>query len=253
MDREKTISPGGRLIRRRPAATYSIEDLAQLIHDLKNANPQARVHVKLVAEVGVGASRPGRRRRRGADLRPRRHRSGPAGQDQPGRALGAGPGRNPQTLLRARLRDRIRQADGQLNKVVIIAALLGAEEFGFAARRWSCRAACRSPVCHLDTCPVGVATQNPELHYKRFNGQPEFVVNFFEFIAKEVREYLAALGLRGLEEAVGRTDLLDGSGALEGRRAGPRADPAHARPGRGRSHPQRRHQDHGIERPWTTR
>src|SRR5262249_47189670 len=116
-----------------------------------------------------------------------------------------------QTLLRNKLRDRIVvQVDGQLKtgRDVIIAALLGAEEFGFASAPLVVSGCIMMRVCHLDTCPVGVATQNPELR-KRFTGKPEFVVNFFEFIAEEVREYLAALGLRSIEEAVGRVDLLD--------------------------------------------
>ena len=138
-----------------------------------------------------------------------------------------------QTLLRNRLRDRIVvQVDGQLKtgRDVIIAALLGAEEFGFASAPLVVSGCIMMRVCHLDTCPVGVATQNPELR-KRFSGKPEFVVTFFEFIAEEVREYLAALGLRSLEEAVGRVDLLDTAlrgVALEGGRARPRPGAARA-------------------------
>ena len=202
---------------------YSIEDLAQLIHDLKNANPPARVHVKLVAEVGRRHGR-GRRlqgaRRRGADLRPRRrHRRRPADLPQARRrALGARAWPRPSRPCSADgLRDRIVvQADGQLKtgRDVIIAALLGAEEFGFATAPLVVSGCIMMRVCHLDTCPVGVATQNPELR-KRFTGKPEFVVNFFEFIAEEVREYLAALGFRTLDEAVGRADLLDSERAVE--------------------------------------
>ena len=165
-----------------------------------------------------------------------------------------------QTLLLNGLRDRIVvQVDGQLKtgRDVIIAALLGAEEFGFATAPLVVSGCVMMRVCHLDTCPVGVATQNPELR-KRFTGKPEFVVNFFEFIAEEVREYLAALGFRTLDEAIGHAELLDtdrGRGALEGRRARPVADPAPAGAAR-RAPPLRRTAEPGPRagaRRWTTR
>ena len=200
---------------------YSIEDLAQLIHDLKNANPQARVHVKLVAEVGVGTVAAGVSKAHADVVLISGHDGGTGAAPltslkHAGAPWELGLAETQQTLLRARLRDRIVvQADGQLKtgRDVMIAALLGAEEFGFASAPLVVSGCIMMRVCHLDTCPVGVATQNPELR-KRFSGQPEFVVNFFEFIAEEVREYLAALGLRSLEEAVGRTDLLDSEQAV---------------------------------------
>jgi glutamate synthase (NADPH/NADH) large chain len=200
---------------------YSIEDLAQLIHDLKNANPRARVHVKLVAEVGVGTVAAGVSKAHADVVLISGHDGGTGAAPltsikHAGAPWELGLAETQQTLLRARLRDRIVvQADGQLKtgRDVIIAALLGAEEFGFASAPLVVSGCIMMRVCHLDTCPVGVATQNPELR-KRFTGKPEFVVSFFEFIAEEVREYLAALGLRTLEEAVGRTDLLDSERAV---------------------------------------
>jgi glutamate synthase (NADPH/NADH) large chain len=200
---------------------YSIEDLAQLIHDLKNANPAARVHVKLVAEVGVGTVAAGVSKAH-ADVVLISGHDGGTGAAQltslkhAGAPWELGLAETQQTLLRNKLRDRITvQVDGQLKtgRDVVIAALLGAEEFGFASAPLVVSGCIMMRVCHLDTCPVGVATQNPELR-KRFTGKPEFVVNFFEFIAEEVREYLAALGLRSIEEAVGRVDLLDTAQAV---------------------------------------
>ena len=195
---------------------YSIEDLAQLIHDLKNANPAARVHVKLVAEVGVGTVAAGVSKAHADVVLISGHDGGTGAAPltslkHAGAPWELGLAETQQTLLRNKLRDRIVvQVDGQLKtgRDVVIAALLGAEEFGFASAPLVVSGCVMMRVCHLDTCPVGVATQNPELR-KRFTGKPEFVVNFFEFIAQEVREYLAALGLRSIEEAVGRVDLLD--------------------------------------------
>ena len=164
-----------------------------------------------------------------------------------------------QTLLRNGLRDRIVvQVDGQLKtgRDVIIAALLGAEEFGFATAPLVVAGCVLMRVCHLDTCPVGVATQNPELR-KRFSGRPEFVVTFFEFLAQQVREYLAQLGFRTLDEAVGRVELLDTAAAvaaLEGGRARP--GPGAARPrGRPRTPPGTRSPARitAWTGPWTTR
>jgi len=195
---------------------YSIEDLAQLIHDLKNANPAARVHVKLVAEVGVGTVAAGVSKAHADVVLISGHDGGTGAAPltslkHAGAPWELGLAETQQTLLRNKLRDRITvQVDGQLKtgRDVVIAALLGAEEFGFASAPLVVSGCIMMRVCHLDTCPVGVATQNPELR-SRFTGKPEFVVNFFEFIAEEVREYLAALGLRSIEEAVGRVDLLD--------------------------------------------
>ncbi len=195
---------------------YSIEDLAQLIHDLKNANPRARVHVKLVAEVGVGTVAAGVSKAHADVVLISGHDGGTGAAPltsikHAGAPWELGLAETQQTLLRSRLRDRIVvQTDGQLKtgRDVVIAALLGAEEFGFASAPLVVSGCIMMRVCHLDTCPVGVATQNPELR-RRFTGRPEFVVNFFEFIAEEVREYLAALGFRTLDEVVGRADLLD--------------------------------------------
>ncbi|SDG80200.1 glutamate synthase (NADPH/NADH) large chain [Sinosporangium album] len=195
---------------------YSIEDLAQLIHDLKNANPAARVHVKLVAEVGVGTVAAGVSKAHADVVLISGHDGGTGASPltsvkHAGAPWELGLAETQQTLLLNGLRDRIVvQVDGQLKtgRDVVIAALLGAEEYGFATAPLVVSGCVLMRVCHLDTCPVGVATQNPELR-KRFSGKPEFVVNFFEFIAEEVREYLAALGFRSLDEAVGHAELLD--------------------------------------------
>ena len=201
---------------------YSIEDLAQLIHDLKNANPAARVHVKLVAEVGVGTVAAGVSKAHADVVLISGHDGGTGAAPltsikHAGAPWELGLAETQQTLLRNGLRDRIVvQVDGQLKtgRDVIIAALLGAEEFGFATAPLVVAGCVLMRVCHLDTCPVGVATQNPELR-KRFAGRPEFVVTFFEFLALQVREYLAALGFRTLAEAVGRAELLDTAAAVE--------------------------------------
>ncbi len=200
---------------------YSIEDLAQLIHDLKNANPLARVHVKLVAEMGVGTVAAGVSKAHADVVLISGHDGGTGASPltsikHAGAPWEIGLADTQQTLLRNGLRDRIVvQVDGQLKtgRDVIVAALLGAEEFGFATAPLVVAGCVLMRVCHLDTCPVGVATQNPELR-RRFTGKPEFIVNFFEFVAQEVREYLAALGFRTLEEAVGRAELLDTSVAV---------------------------------------
>jgi glutamate synthase (NADPH) large chain len=201
---------------------YSIEDLAQLIHDLKNANPTARVHVKLVAEVGVGTVAAGVSKAHADVVLISGHDGGTGAAPltsikHAGAPWELGLAETQQTLLRNKLRDRIVvQADGQLKtgRDVIIAALLGAEEFGFASAPLVVSGCIMMRVCHLDTCPVGVATQNPELR-ARFSGKPEFVVNFFEFIAEEVREYLALMGFRSIEEIIGRVDLLDAALAVD--------------------------------------
>jgi glutamate synthase (NADPH/NADH) large chain len=195
---------------------YSIEDLKQLIHDLKNSNPSARVHVKLVAEVGVGTVAAGVSKAKADVVLISGHDGGTGASPltslkHAGAPWELGLAETQQTLLLNGLRDRIVvQADGQLKtgRDVVIAALLGAEEFGFATAPLVVSGCVMMRVCHLDTCPVGVATQNPELR-KRFTGKPEFVVNFFEFIATEVRELLAELGFRSIAEAVGHVELID--------------------------------------------
>jgi glutamate synthase (NADPH/NADH) large chain len=201
---------------------YSIEDLAQLIHDLKNANTQARIHVKLVAEVGVGTVAAGVSKAHADVVLISGHDGGTGASPltslkHAGAPWELGLAETQQTLLLNGLRERIVvQTDGQLKtgRDVIIAALLGAEEFGFATAPLVVSGCIMMRVCHLDTCPVGVATQNPELR-KRFTGKPEFVENFFRFIAEEVREYLAALGFRTLDEAIGHAELLDTTRAVE--------------------------------------
>ncbi len=201
---------------------YSIEDLKQLIHDLKNANPQARVHVKLVAEVGVGTVAAGVSKAHADVVLISGHDGGTGASPltslkHAGAPWELGLAETQQTLLVNRLRDRIVvQVDGQLKtgRDVVIAALLGAEEFGFATAPLVVSGCVMMRVCHLDTCPVGVATQNPELR-KRFSGKPEFVVTFFEYIAEEVREHLAALGFRSIAEAVGHAEILDTTTAVE--------------------------------------
>ncbi|MHB1091040.1 MAG: glutamate synthase large subunit, partial [Ilumatobacteraceae bacterium] len=195
---------------------YSIEDLKQLVHDLKNSNPAARVHVKLVAEVGIGAVAAGVSKTKADVVLISGHDGGTGASPltslkHAGAPWELGLAETQQTLLLNGLRDRIVvQADGQMKtgRDVIIAALLGAEEFGFATAPLVVSGCVMMRVCHLDTCPVGIATQNPELR-KRFSGKPEFVVNFFEFIAEEVREYLAQLGFRSLQEAVGHVEALN--------------------------------------------
>ena len=194
---------------------YSIEDLKQLIHDLKCANPSARVHVKLVAEIGVGTVAAGVSKAKADVVLVSGHDGGTGAAPLTSLKHAGGPwelglAETQQTLLLNGLRDRIVvQCDGQLKtgRDVVIAALLGAEEFGFATAPLVVSGCVMMRVCHLDTCPVGVATQNPDLRAK-YNGHADFVVNFFEFIAQEVREHLAALGFRSIEEAVGRVEAL---------------------------------------------
>jgi len=195
---------------------YSIEDLKQLIHDLKNANPAARVHVKLVSEVGVGTVAAGVSKAHADVVLISGHDGGTGASPLTSLKHAGGPwelglAETQQTLLINGLRDRIVvQCDGQLKtgRDVIIAALLGAEEFGFATAPLVVSGCIMMRVCHLDTCPVGVATQNKELRAK-YSGKPEFVINFFEYIAEEVREYLAQLGFRTLAEAVGHAETID--------------------------------------------
>ncbi|MFJ9181902.1 glutamate synthase large subunit [Streptomyces anulatus] len=200
---------------------YSIEDLAQLIHDLKNANPQARIHVKLVSEVGVGTVAAGVSKAHADVVLISGHDGGTGASPLTSLKHAGGPwelglAETQQTLLLNGLRDRIVvQTDGQLKtgRDVVIAALLGAEEFGFATAPLVVSGCVMMRVCHLDTCPVGIATQNPVLR-DRFSGKAEYIVNFFEFIAEEVREILAELGFRTIEEAVGHAELLDTDRAI---------------------------------------
>jgi glutamate synthase (NADPH) large chain len=201
---------------------YSIEDIKQLIHDLKNSNPRARVHVKLVAQVGVGTVAAGVAKARSDVVLISGHDGGTGASPltsikHAGAPWELGIAETQQTLLKNGLRDRIVvQCDGQLKtgRDVVIAALLGAEEFGFASAPLVVSGCVMMRVCHLDTCPVGVATQNPELR-KRFSGKPEFVINFFEFLAEEVREHLARLGFRSIAEAIGHAEMLDTRAAVE--------------------------------------
>ncbi len=195
---------------------YSIEDLKQLIHDLKNANPAARIHVKLVAEMGVGTVAAGVSKAKADVVLISGHDGGTGASPLTSLKHAGGPwelglAETQQTLLLNGLRDRIVvQADGQLKtgRDVVVAALLGAEEYGFATAPLVVSGCVMMRVCHLDTCPVGVATQNPELR-RRFTGEPEFVVNFFEYIAEEIREYMAELGFRTMAEMIGHVEALD--------------------------------------------
>ncbi|HLI15701.1 MAG TPA: glutamate synthase large subunit [Acidimicrobiales bacterium] len=238
---------------------YSIEDLAQLIYDLKNANPAARVHVKLVAEVGVGTVAAGVAKAHADVVLISGHDGGTGAAPltsikHAGAPWELGLAETQQTLVRNGLRDRIVvQVDGQMKtgRDVVVAALLGAEEFGFATAPLVVSGCVMMRVCHLDTCPVGIATQNPELR-RRFTGRPEFVENFFTFIAEEVREHLAALGFRSLEEAVGHVECLDVARALDHYKASgldltPLLAPAESVHGPCALH-RVRPQEHGLER-----
>jgi glutamate synthase (NADPH/NADH) large chain len=201
---------------------YSIEDLKQLIYDVKRANPKARVHVKLVSQSGIGAVAAGVAKALADVVLIAGHDGGTGASPlnslkHAGTPWEIGLAETQQTLMLNGMRDRVVvQVDGQLKtgRDVIVGALLGAEEFGFATAPLVVSGCIMMRVCHLDTCPVGVATQNPLLR-ERFTGKPEFVVNFFEFLAQEVREYLAALGFRSLEEAIGHREILDVNGAIE--------------------------------------
>jgi glutamate synthase (NADPH/NADH) large chain len=206
---------------------YSIEDLAQLVFDLKNVNPAARVHVKLVSEVGVGTVAAGVAKTKADVILISGHDGGTGASPlnslkHAGTPWELGLAETQQTLLLSGLRDRVSvQVDGQLKtgRDVIVAALLGAEEYGFATAPLIVSGCIMMRVCHLDTCPVGIATQNPALR-KRFTGSPEFVENFFWFLAEEVRGYLAELGFRTLDEAIGHTELLDLRPAVDHWKAG---------------------------------
>ncbi|MGI5483300.1 glutamate synthase large subunit [Streptomyces lavendofoliae] len=237
---------------------YSIEDLAQLIHDLKNANPAARIHVKLVSEVGVGTVAAGVSKAHADVVLISGHDGGTGASPLTSLKHAGGPwelglAETQQTLLLNGLRDRIVvQTDGQLKtgRDVVIAALLGAEEFGFATAPLVVSGCVMMRVCHLDTCPVGIATQNPVLR-DRFSGKAEYVVNFFRFIAEEVRELLAELGFRTLEEAVGHAELLDTERAVTHWKAqGLDLEPLFHVPElpEGAVRHQRHEQDHGLEK-----
>jgi glutamate synthase (NADPH/NADH) large chain len=201
---------------------YSIEDLKQLIFDVKRANREARVHVKLVSQVGIGTVAAGVAKAKADVILVSGHDGGTGASPlnslkHAGTPWELGLAEAQQTLLINGLRDRVSvQVDGQMKtgRDVIIAALLGAEEFGFATAPLVVEGCILMRVCHLDTCPVGVATQNPTLR-ARFTGQADHVVNFFEFLAQEVREYLALLGFKTLDEAIGRSELIDVNRAIQ--------------------------------------
>nr|WP_313775946.1 glutamate synthase large subunit [Mycobacterium sp.] len=240
---------------------YSIEDLAQLIHDLKNANDKARIHVKLVSSVGVGTVAAGVSKAH-ADVVLISGYDGGTGAapltslKHAGAPWEIGLADTQQTLVLNGLRDRITvQCDGGMRTArdVMVAALLGAEEYGFATAPLVVAGCIMMRVCHLDTCPVGVATQNPELR-ARFNGKPEFVENFFMFIAEDVRGMLAELGFRSLDEAIGRVEILDtAQGVAHWKSNGLDLSPIFAVPtdAQGAELPQRRRlrdQDHGLDK-----
>ena len=201
---------------------YSIEDLAQLIHDLKNVNPKARVSVKLVSEIGVGTVAAGVAKAKADHVTISGHDGGTGASPlssikYAGSPWEIGVAETQQTLVLNKLRGRIAvQADGQMKtgRDVVIGALLGADEFGFATAPLVVEGCIMMRKCHLNTCPVGIATQDPEL-IKQFAGKPEHVINYFFFVAEEVREWMAKLGLRQFGEMIGRADLLDASTAVE--------------------------------------
>ena len=201
---------------------YSIEDLAQLIYDLRNSNPEARVSVKLVSEVGIGAVAAGVVKAHADVVVVSGHDGGTGASPltsvkHAGLPWELGLAETQQTLVLNKLRSRVRlQVDGQLRtgRDVVMAALLGAEEFGFGTAVLVSLGCAMLRKCHENTCPVGVATQDPALR-ARFSGKPEYVINYLRFVAQETRELLASLGLRSLDEAVGRTDLLSMNRAID--------------------------------------
>ncbi len=201
---------------------YSIEDLAQLIHDLKNTNPLASISVKLVSEVGVGTVAAGVSKAKADHIVIAGHDGGTGASPlssikHAGSPWELGLAETQQTLVLNRLRGRVRvQVDGQLKtgRDVVVGALLGADEFGFATAPLVVEGCIMMRKCHLNTCPVGVATQDPELR-KKFTGQPEHVVNYFFFVAEEVREIMAQLGIRKFDDLIGRADLLDMRAGIE--------------------------------------
>ena len=195
---------------------YSIEDLAQLIHDLKNVNPKASISVKLVSEVGVGTVAAGVTKAKADHLVIAGHDGGTGASPlssikHAGTPWELGLAETQQTLVLNKLRGRVRvQADGQMKtgRDVLIGALLGADEFGFATAPLVVEGCIMMRKCHLNTCPVGVATQDPELR-RKFSGQPEHVINYFFFVAEEVRELMAEIGIRKFDDLIGCADLLD--------------------------------------------
>ena len=201
---------------------YSIEDLAQLIHDLKNANPKASISVKLVSETGVGTVAAGVAKAKSDHIVIAGHDGGTGASPlssvkHAGTPWELGLSEAQQTLVLNQLRGRVvLQVDGQIKtgRDVLIGALLGADEFGFATAPLVVEGCIMMRKCHLNTCPVGVATQDPELR-KRFTGQPEHVVNFFFFVAEEVREYMASMGIAKFADLIGRADLLDTQAGLD--------------------------------------
>jgi glutamate synthase domain-containing protein 2/glutamate synthase domain-containing protein 3 len=201
---------------------YSIEDLAQLIYDLKNSNPKARISVKLVAVAGVGTIAAGVAKAHADVVLISGHDGGTGASPLTSIKHGGVPwelglAETQQVLRLNGLRDRIVvQVDGQLKtgRDVVVAALMGAEEFGFATAPLVVSGCVMMRVCHLNTCPVGIATQDPELR-KQFTGKPEFVINFFRFVAEEVREYMAQLGFRTMDEMIGRVDRLSVRAAID--------------------------------------
>ena len=236
---------------------YSIEDLKQLIFDLKRANRKARVHVKLVSQFGVGTVAAGVAKSKADVVLISGHDGGTGASPlnslkHAGTPWELGLAETQQTLLLNGLRDRITvQVDGSMKtgRDVVVAALLGAEEYGFATAPLVVEGCILMRVCHLDTCPVGVATQNPDLR-ARFKGQADHVVNFFEFLAQEIREYLAELGFRSLDEAIGHVELLDVNEAIHHWKAdGLDLSPIFASKKMGTELNMRRttHQDHELE------
>ena len=201
---------------------YSIEDLAELIHDLKNANRNARINVKLVSEVGVGTIASGVAKAKADVVLVSGYDGGTGASPKTsikhaGLPWELGLAETHQTLLLNNLRSRIVvETDGQMKtgRDVIVAALLGAEEYGFSTAPLVSLGCIMMRVCHLNTCPVGVATQNPELRAK-FTGDPAHTVNFMKFIAQEMREIMAELGFRTIDEMVGRTDVLEPRKAVD--------------------------------------
>ena len=237
---------------------YSIEDLAQLIHDLKNGNPKARISVKLVSEVGVGTVAAGVAKAHSDVVLISGHDGGTGAAPLTSIKHGGTPwelglAETQQVLVMNKLRDRIIvQVDGQLKtgRDVVIGALMGAEEFGFSTAPLVVMGCIMMRVCHLNTCPVGIATQDPKLRAK-FTGRPEFVENFFRYIAEEVREYMARLGFRTMDEMIGRVDRLDVAPAVEHWKArGLDFSAILHRPAAGPEVAVRRivPQDHGLER-----
>ncbi len=225
---------------------YSIEDLAQLIHDLKNVNPVARISVKLVSEVGVGTVAAGVSKARADHVTISGYEGGTGASPltsltHAGRPWEIGLAETQQTLILNDLRTRIAvQVDGGIRtgRDVAIGALLGADEFGFATAPLIAAGCIMMRKCHLNTCPVGVATQNPVLR-ARFTGQPEHVINYFFFVAEELRQIMAEMGFRTVEEMIGRVDRIDtrhARQAVEGARGRPQQDPP---PGQARARPRR--------------